>query len=187
MRIVMLGPPGVGKGTQAVLLAKAKGIPHISTGDIMRETVASQSELGARVKGCMDRGELVPDDVMIDVVRVRLKQQDCSRGFVLDGFPRTVAQAEALDRLLTELNMTLTHVLDFSVPDSVLLERIQKRAKSGSGRSDDTVEVAKRRLEVYQKQTAPVSDYYTKVRGVTKIESLGSVEEVQAEVLLAVG
>jgi adenylate kinase len=187
MRIVMLGPPGVGKGTQAVLLAKAKNIPHISTGDIMRQIVASQSELGNRVKSILDKGELVPDDVMIEVVRGRLQQPDCANGFVLDGFPRTLPQAEALDVLLKKLSMELTHVVDLAVPESVLLERISKRGASGSGRSDDNIEVAKRRLEVYWQLTAPVSEYYTKAGRVIKIESLGTVEEVNEEVLQAIG
>jgi len=187
MRIVMLGPPGVGKGTQAVLLAQAKGIPHISTGEMMRETVASGSSLGMRIKEYLDRGELVPDEVMIDVMRERLARPDCANGFVLDGFPRTVAQAEALDVLLAELNMRLTHVVDLSVPENVLLERISKRAMSGTRRSDDNPEVAKRRLEVYRMQTAPVGEYYLKQGNVIRIESLAGVSEVQAEILRAIG
>ena len=186
MRMVMLGPPGVGKGTQAALLAKAKGVPHISTGEIMRQTVASGEELGKRVKGFLDRGELVTDDVMIEVMRERLRQPDCAAGFVLDGFPRTLPQAEALDVLLRELEMELTHIVDLAVPESVLLERIQKRGASGSGRSDDTMEVAKRRLEVYQAQTAPVGEYYLQRGNMIKIESLAGVPEVQAEILAAV-
>jgi len=182
----MLGPPGVGKGTQAALLAKAKGVPHISTGEIMRQTVASGEELGKRVKGFLDRGELVTDDVMIEVMRERLRQPDCAAGFVLDGFPRTLPQAEALDVLLRELEMELTHIVDLAVPESVLLERIQKRGASGSGRSDDTMEVAKRRLEVYQAQTAPVGEYYLQRGNMIKIESLAGVPEVQAEILAAV-
>ena len=186
MRMVMLGPPGVGKGTQAALVAQAKGVPHISTGEIMRQTVASGEELGKRVKGFLDRGELVTDDVMIEVMRQRLRQPDCAGGFVLDGFPRTLPQAEALDVLLLELKMELTHIVDLAVPESVLLERIQKRGASGSGRSDDNIEVAKRRLEIYQAQTAPVGEYYLRRGNMIRIESLAGVPEVQAEILAAV-
>ena len=186
MRMVMLGPPGVGKGTQAALVAQAKGVPHISTGEIMRQTVASGEELGKRVKGFLDRGELVTDDVMIEVMRQRLRQPDCAGGFVLDGFPRTLPQAEALDVLLLELKMELTHIVDLAVPESVLLERIQKRGASGSGRSDDNMEVAKRRLEIYQAQTAPVGEYYLRRGNMIRIESLAGVPEVQAEILAAV-
>jgi len=185
MRIVLLGPPGAGKGTQAVLLAKTKKIPHISTGDMMRAAIAAGSESGKRLKQYLDKGELVPDALVIEIIKDRLSQADCKGGFLLDGFPRTVEQASALDKLLSQLKMGLTHVLEVSVPDDVLIERIRKRGADGSGRSDDTVEVATKRLQVYKTQTAPVTDYYNKHGKVIKIEGLGSIEEVSARLLKA--
>jgi adenylate kinase len=183
MNIVLLGPPGAGKGTQAVLLAKQKNIPHISTGEIMREAVASGSELGGKVKTYLDKGELVPDQLVIDLVRGRLSRDDCKVGFLLDGFPRTVDQAKALVKMLTEIKRELTHVVDIVVADAVLVDRIQKRGAQGSGRSDDTAEMAMKRLEIYKKQTAPVSDYFRKVGKIANVDGIGSIEQVQGRIL----
>jgi adenylate kinase len=178
MRIVLLGPPGAGKGTQAVLLSKELQVPHISTGEMLREAVASGSPLGLRVKGILDSGELVPDAVVIDVVRDRLGRADCGAGFLLDGFPRTVEQARALTVVLKELGRELTHVIDIAVPEGVLLERIRGRGQAGSGRTDDSAEVAARRLEVYRAQTAPVAGFYKELGRLISIDGLGSIDEV---------
>jgi len=191
MKIVLLGAPGAGKGTQATLLCQAKKLPHISTGDMMRAAIAKGSSLGEKVKKYLDAGQLVPDEIVIDVVKDRLSQDDCNNGFLLDGFPRTVAQAEALDRVLSELKRDLTHVIELQVPEKVLLERIESRASQGSGRSDDTPEVAKKRLEVYRAQTAPVTAYYAAKKtpsGAERlfgIDGIGTVEDVHLRVLKA--
>ena len=180
MRIVILGAPGAGKGTQAKFIAEKFGIAHISTGDMLRSAIAKGTDLGKEAKGYMDRGELVPDTLVLGLIRERLQEADCKNGFLLDGFPRNVAQAKALDTLLEELKLSLTHILDFDVPESVLLERILNRAKEGSGRSDDNEEVVKNRLKVYNEQTLPVSNYY-KEKGnfITVPAGTKSVEEVK--------
>lgn len=179
--MILLGPPGAGKGTQAKLLAEDLQIPHISTGDILRQAVASGTELGHTAKDFLDRGELVPDSLVIDLVRERLKQDDCSRGFLFDGFPRTEAQAKSLDLLLAELKMPLRAVVEIEVPEEVIIDRIQKRGE-GSGRSDDTVEVARNRLEVYRRQTRPVAAHYSKGIGVKQVDGVGSIEAVQSRI-----
>ncbi len=182
LRIVMLGPPGAGKGTQSVLTAKARKIPHISSGDLFREAVKNETALGKRVKGYLDKGELVPDSLVIELIQERLSKPDCKSGFLLDGFIRTVAQAEALDALLLKSGVELTHVIDVKVEDSVLIERIRLRGASGSGRSDDNAEVAAKRLQVYWTQTAPVTDYYKKKGKIFDVDGLGSIDEVQARI-----
>lgn len=187
MRVIFLGPPGAGKGTQAALICQRGAIPHVSTGEMMRAAVGSGSPLGQKVKKFLDAGELVPDAVVIDVIRDRLGKADCKKGFLLDGFPRTVEQAQALSKLLAELNMPITHVLELKVPDSVLLERVRKRGEQGSGRSDDTEEVVAKRLQVYWKQTAPVTQYYKSVGAVREVDGLGTVEEVQARIAAILG
>ncbi len=180
LRIVMLGPPGAGKGTQALLLAKAHSIPHISTGEMFRGAIRDGTELGQKVKAILDSGMLVPDEVVVAMVRGRLAQADCSDGFLFDGYPRTVKQAEVLDSLLRELTQDLTHIVDLKVPESVLLERIRKR---GEGRADDSMEVAAKRLKEYWEKTAPVSRYYvdTGTRLIV-VDGLGTVEEVQRRI-----
>ena len=184
MRIVILGAPGAGKGTQAKFIAEKFNIAHISTGDMLRSAIAKGTELGKEAKGYMDRGELVPDTLVLGLIRERLQEADCKNGFLLDGFPRNVSQAKELNALLEELKLSLTHILDFDVPESVLLERILNRAKEGSGRSDDNEEVVKNRLKVYNEQTLPVSNYY-KEKGnfITVPAGTKSVEEVREIVL----
>jgi adenylate kinase len=179
-RIVLLGPPGAGKGTQSVLFARSHGLPHISTGEIMRAAVIRGDDLGLQVKSFLDRGELVPDSLVITLIEERLAEKDCAIGFVLDGFPRTVDQARALDQILSGLGRALTQVIELKVPEAVLLERIRRRGAEGSGRSDDNGEIAARRLQVYWAQTAPVTLYYKEGMGVVEVDGLGTVEEVQA-------
>ncbi|MFG0319479.1 MAG: adenylate kinase [Planctomycetota bacterium JB042] len=177
MRIVFLGPPGAGKGTQAAQVAARAGIPHISTGDMMRAAIASGTPVGARAKEFVDVGKLVPYDVMIEVVRERLGQDDCGPGFLLDGFPRTVAQAAALDRLLEELRSELTHVIELQVPNEVLTERLLERGRR-DGRSDDTAEVIEERLRVYEEQTRPVSAFYADKGCLIPVDGVGSIGEI---------
>jgi adenylate kinase len=188
MRLVLLGPPGAGKGTQAVLISKKFEIPHISTGEMLRSAVASGSELGRRVKSIMDAGELVSDDVIMEVVVDRLQQPDCAAGFLLDGIPRTLVQAQKLDAMLDSLNLQLLHVIDISVPEEVLLNRIKQRGvSSGDARTDDNAEVAKRRLEVYWAQTAPLSEYYRKAGLLREVDGVGEVEQVSDRIYRALG
>ena len=165
MRLVLLGPPGAGKGTQTTRIAKRFAVPQLSTGDMLREAVASGSALGARVKDIMERGDLVPDDVVIAVVADRMDCSDAANGFVLDGFPRTVAQAEALDRELAARGIGLEAVLELEVDEDVLLVRIKGRAEEAGNkgqpvRRDDNPDVFKTRLKAYRVQTAPVTEYY---------------------------
>ena len=157
--LVLLGPPGSGKGTQAARLSAALSIPHIATGDIFRALVEAGTPLGQRVKAFLERGELVPDDLVIDVIRHRLGQADATHGFVLDGFPRTVPQAEALDRLLVELGRPLDAVLYLQADRQSLIERLGQRAEV-EGRSDDRPDVILHRIDVFLEQTAPLIDYY---------------------------
>ena len=185
MRIVLLGAPGSGKGTQAKLLRDHYEVPHISTGDILRKAVADEAPLGVKAKEFMDAGELVPDELVIGLMKERLSESDCDNGFLLDGFPRTLAQAESLDGMLGELEKPITDVVDLKVEEAVLLDRIRKRGSEGSGRSDDNVEVAAQRLKVYWSQTAPVSGYYKDKGTFREIDGLGSVEEVTGRVLEA--
>ncbi len=159
-RLIFLGAPGAGKGTQAQVLAQSCGIPHISTGDILRAEVKAQSELGLQAKSYMDKGELVPDSLLLDMIRGRLSQPDAvSAGWILDGFPRNVAQAEFLDRLLTDIGQNYDLAIDIHVPQDRLVERLLNRATI-QNRPDDTEEVIRKRLVVYADQTLPLTDYY---------------------------
>jgi adenylate kinase len=159
-RLIFLGAPGAGKGTQAQILATSCGIPHISTGDILRAQVKEQTELGIQAQSYMNQGELVPDSLILDMIRVRLSQDDAvNAGWILDGFPRNVAQAEFLDRLLTEIGQNYDLAIDLGVPQDRLVARLLERAKI-QNRPDDTEDVIRRRLVVYDEQTAPLLDYY---------------------------
>lgn len=204
MRIIFLGPPGAGKGTQAKMLIDRYGIPQISTGDILRAAVKEGTPMGKKAKEYMDSGKLVPDEVVIGIMQDRLKQSDCAKGFILDGFPRTVAQAEALENMLKELNMPIDKVLALDVPDEVLLERLTGRRtckscgqmyhvkfdppKSGNNcdkcggelfqRDDDKEETIKNRLSVYHAQTAPLLDFYGKKGMVVKIDGTKTPDEI---------
>jgi adenylate kinase len=178
--VVILGPPGAGKGTQAKLISEDAGIPHVNTGDMYRAAVAAGSELGKRVKPYMDAGELVPDDLTIEVVRERLSQPDTMEGFVLDGFPRTLPQAEALDEILGASDRGISVVLDFQLSEELAEQRLLKRALE-QGRDDDTPEIIHRRMETMRIPVALVEFY--RARGlVVGIHAERSIEEVFAEV-----
>jgi len=179
--LILLGPPGAGKGTQAKRLENDRGYVQLSTGDMLRAAVASGSPLGRQAKAVMDAGKLMPDDVMIAIIAERISQPDCRKGFILDGFPRTVAQAEALDRLLSERGLALDHVIEVKVDDDILVDRINARnaqAGAAGGRSDDTVETLRRRLQVYHEQTAPILPYYEKTGRLVTVDGMASIDEV---------
>ncbi len=176
-RMLLLGPPGAGKGTQALRLAAKLGIPQISTGDMLREAVAAGTDVGRQAQGYMDRGELVPDAVVIGVAEERLSQGDAESGFVLDGFPRTAAQAEALDALLARMGTNLERCVALVADEDSLVARLLGRAQI-EGRSDDSEETIRTRMSVYRAQTAPLVDYYRKRGILGEVDGLGSIEEV---------
>jgi adenylate kinase len=181
MRIVFLGPPGSGKGTQAKLLAKRLGVPAVSTGDMLREAVRRQTELGRRAKAIMEAGELVPDDVVIGLIRERIGMPDAARGFILDGFPRTVEQAEALDRLLEDNGTPLDAVVNLAVPEATLLERLIGRAEQ-EGRSDDRPETIRERLRVYGLKNDPLVAFYEAAGLLTRVDGFGAVDDVSSRI-----
>jgi len=213
MRVVLLGPPGAGKGTQAETIVKAYEIPHISTGDMFRSAVKEGTKLGMEAKAYMDAGALVPDELTIGIVKERLQKLDCQKGFLLDGFPRTLAQADALDKLLQELGSSLDAVLNIEVPFEDLITRLTGRficrqcqapyhkvfnPPKQAGicdlcggelyqRADDSEATVTARLEVYKRQTAPLISYYANSNRLITINGQGSVEEVGKSVLTALG
>jgi adenylate kinase len=177
MNLILLGPPGAGKGTQGHRLSERYNIPEISTGDILRSAVHKGTPLGREAKSHMDRGALVPDEVMIRIIRERLAQDDTERGFILDGFPRTVAQAEALSRLTEEQQRPIEHVISIAVPQEELLQRLAGRRQL-EGRQDDTDEAIRHRLEVYERETAPLIDYYRRQGLLRCIVGVGTIDEI---------
>jgi adenylate kinase len=179
--IVILGPPGAGKGTQAKRISAETGIPHIATGDMLRQAMDSETEMGVRIKPTYDAGDLVPDDLMIELIRERLSAPDTSDGLILDGFPRNVAQAEALDRMLEEIDRLLLTVLYFRVPDELAVERLHVRALQ-EGRTDDTPEIIRHRLEVFHKKTEPLVEYYRSKGILVGIHAERPIDAVFAEV-----
>lgn len=209
MKLILLGPPGAGKGTQAAHISETHGLAHLSTGDMLREAVAAGTELGRQAKEVMDAGRLVSDDLMIALVDQRIRQPDCERGFILDGFPRTLAQAEALDRLLDRQGSKIDAVIEFAVDDDILVERVSGRftcETCGAGyhdrfkqpetegvcdvcggrefkrRPDDNAETVRTRLEAYHRQTAPLLPYYRE-RGVLKtVDGMAEIAAVRSEI-----
>ncbi len=173
MRIVFIGPPGAGKGTQAERLVKAYKMAHLSTGDMLRAARDAKTEVGLKADQYMSSGQLVPDEIIIAVIADRLQQSDCQGGYLLDGFPRTIAQAEALDAMLAERGSRLDCVLELKVPEEELFTRL-----AGRGRADDTPEVIRQRLVAYRKQTEPLLDYYSQSGLLKTIDGVGSVEEI---------
>ncbi len=186
MRLVLLGPPGSGKGTQATLLKDRLGVAHISTGDLLRAAVAAGTPLGKIAKATMDAGELVSDDLVLQLLEERLNQPDVANGYILDGYPRNLAQAEALDALLAKLNQNIDHALALVVSEDHIVERLAQRAAE-QGRSDDSEEVVRHRLRVYEEQTAPVVGYYAEKGLLTSIDGVGSLDEISQRLLDAVG
>lgn len=174
-RLIFLGPPGAGKGTQAQILADFYQIPHISTGDILRQAIAQKTPLGQKAQMYVEKGELVPDALILDLIKERLSQPDSQKGWILDGFPRNVTQASFLEDLLKELDRAADRVINLEVPDRVLIERML-----GRGRKDDNEETISRRLEIYREQTAPVIDFYRKRNLLEPINGNLSPEEVTA-------
>ncbi|HUI30340.1 MAG TPA: adenylate kinase [Candidatus Acidoferrales bacterium] len=212
MRIILFGPPGVGKGTQAKILSKDLKIVHIATGDILREAVSRGTELGKKAKAFMDRGELVPDDVVIGIIHDRLRERDAKNGFILDGFPRTLPQAEALDKVFDKMKIKIDRVMSMEVDKEVLMNRLTSRrvcrncgsifnllvdklsdskcTKCGGEiyqRDDDKRETIERRFEVYQNQTRPVKNYYGTKKMLVEVDGIGEIEEVTGRLKLAIG
>jgi adenylate kinase len=212
MRAILLGPPGCGKGTQAKILIDTYGIPQIATGDILREALKKGTPLGKQAQSYMDKGQLVPDDLVIQIIEERLKQDDCAGGFILDGFPRTIAQAEALDKTLTAMGLTLEHVFNIEVGDDELIKRLtgrrickacgasyhiifnpsreEGRCDTCGGelyqRDDDKEETIRNRLQVYQEQTAPLISFYREKKILSSIDGVGSIEQITARLKEAV-
>ncbi|UZG58141.1 adenylate kinase [Rhodococcus opacus] len=180
MRLVLLGPPGAGKGTQAAILSEKLGVPHISTGDLFRANIGQATPLGLEAKKYLDAGDLVPSEITNNMVKARVAEPDAANGFLLDGFPRTVDQAQALEAILAELNTKLDAVLSFIVDEDVVVERMLAR-----GRADDKEDVIRNRLRVYREETAPLLDYYTDQ--LVTVDALGEVDEVNARALAALG
>jgi len=176
MRLIFLGPPGAGKGTQAQRIAEANSLPHISTGDILRSAVTAQTSLGQQAQGYMDRGELVPDSLILDLVKERLQASDTASGWILDGFPRNVSQAEFLSKLLEEIGQTLDATINFDVPDEVIVSRMLER-----GREDDNEDTIRRRLEVYREETQPLIAFYQARDCLALIDGSLSINDVAAQ------
>jgi adenylate kinase len=180
VRLVFLGPPGAGKGTQAELLSESVGIPHISTGDLFRANISQGTPIGLEAKKYLDSGNLVPSQITVDMVRARVAEPDAAKGFILDGFPRSTEQADALTEILAGLDSELDAVLSFSVDEDVVVKRMLAR-----GRADDTEEVIRNRMHVYEKETSPLREYYADA--VKSIDAMGDVNEVHQRVLRALG
>ncbi|MGJ4745031.1 adenylate kinase [Leptospira sp. SA-E8] len=175
--IIFMGPPGAGKGTQAKILCDTLGIPQISTGDILRAAVKNGTQMGLEAKKYMDAGDLVPDSVVIGIIKDRLVEPDCKNGFLLDGFPRTVEQADALDKILNTEGLKIKRAINLEVPDDELLQRLLKRAEI-EGRSDDNETTIKSRLDTYNKKTLPLLDYYAAKGNLSRVNGVGNLDTV---------
>lgn len=187
MRLILFGPPGAGKGTQAQRLAERHSIPQLSTGDMLRAAVANDTKMGSRAKAIMDRGELVPDDVVNQMVSDRIDQEDCRKGFILDGFPRTVAQAEALTAMLEQKGDKIDAVIELKVEQAALITRMEKRvadtlAGGGTARSDDNRDTFARRLDEYQHKTAPLLNYYRRRGELVSIDGMQGMDVVTRDI-----
>ncbi len=177
MHVILFGAPGVGKGTQAQLLQKEFNIPQISTGEMLRKAVAEGTQMGKKARELMARGELVADDIILGIIEERITREDCKNGFILDGFPRTIPQAEGLTKLLAKHNMPDFTLIEISVPDEVIVGRLLNR-----GRTDDSEETIRHRLNVYKAQTAPVKDYYRKQDNFVSLDGNRPIEEVYKDI-----
>lgn len=187
MRLIFLGPPGAGKGTQAKLLTEKHGIPQLSTGDMLRAAVAAGTDVGKRAKAVMDAGQLVSDAIVNEIVSDRIDSADCAKGFILDGYPRTVPQAEALDRILAGKGIALDAVIELKVDEDALVKRMENRvaetvAAGGTVRSDDNPDAFKRRLTEYREKTAPLSAYYASTGKLQTVDGMANVDVVTAEI-----
>ena len=186
VRLLLIGPPGAGKGTQAAILAQTFGIPAISTGDIFRENVRNETELGKRAKEFMDRGDNVPDSLTNELVADRIGQSDCVSGFLIDGFPRTTAQVDALNGMLAQQGTALDAVVELVADVEIVVERLKKRAIE-QGRTDDDESVVRHRLEVYREQTAPLIDLYGQTGLLVSVDGIGTIDEVTGRIMDELG
>lgn len=182
MRIILMGPPGVGKGTQAKNIVEKYGIVHLSTGDILRAEVGSKTKLGKKAKKFMDAGQLVPDELLLDMMEKRLQQDDCKKGYLLDGFPRTIPQAEGLEKIMEKINHSIDYAISLTADEDELVKRLVLRGQE-SGRSDDTEDVIKERQQVYWKLTAPLLDFYKKRDLLQEVDGLGTIPEITERIL----
>ena len=184
MRLVLLGAPGSGKGTQAEVLKAELGVPHISTGDLLRAAVKAATPLGLKAKAVMEAGQLVSDEIVLGMLEERLAQPDATAGFILDGYPRNVAQCEALERLLERIGQPLEVAIKLDVPTELIVDRIAGRAAK-EGRKDDTPETVRERLRVYTEQTEPVAGHFATIGKLTKVDGVGELAEVSRRILAA--
>ncbi len=183
MNIILFGPPGAGKGTQAEFLVSERGMVQLSTGDMLRAAISAGTELGLKAKAVMDAGKLVSDDIMIGMIAERMEEDDCRSGVILDGFPRTVAQAKALDAMFAEKGLHLHKVIEIKVDEAALFARIERRAaETGGARSDDNAEVLANRLKVYHENTAPVLPYYQEKGQLVTVDGMQDIEMVKARI-----